>query len=356
MKQWLANIAVMVVAAAVPCLAAEGVLRLMAPPADTAEMWRKLPSAAEWSGQPNGRGLHAGVPVAFNGFGYRDAERSPQPAPGTVRILALGDSVTFGMGVAQDRTYPKQTEVLLNNAASRPQGAPVEVLNLGMPGYNTLHQLALLRELGLGLKPDVVVVGFLYNDIELSSSQKEEGVVKETTQPSAARRVKSSINASWLWLKQHSLFAAWLSPRLANALRPLGVKGMGQVGEVKDQYVDSNPNWRRMQEALLEMKRLTAERNIELVVMIIPAMANFTDATYPIKEYHQAVAGFCRSSGIKVLDLLPAFWGGDGTQYWISATDGHPNAQGQQIIAQALAGYLAPLLPGGNLQVTGMNK
>jgi len=55
-------------------------------------------------------------------------------------------------------------------------------------------------------------------------------------------------------------------------------------------------------------------------------MAKFSDATYPIKEYHQAVAAFCHSNGIKVLDLLPAFWGGDGTQYWISATDGHPNA------------------------------
>lgn len=350
--KWLANLAVTALAALVPCLIAEAGLRVMAPPADSADMWRKLPSAVEWSGQPNGRGLHAGVPVAFNGFGYRDAERSPQPAPGTVRVLALGDSVTFGMGVAQERTYPRQAEVLLSAA----RGAPVEVLNLGMPGYNTLHQLAQLRELGLGLQPKIVVVGFLYNDIELSSAQKGEGVVKDQPVESLPRKIKSGINGAYLWLKQHSLFVAWLSPRLANALRPLGVKGFGQVGEIKDQYVDSNPNWRRMQQALLEMKQLTAERGIELVVMIIPAMAKFSDATYPIKEYHQAVAGFCRSNGIKVLDLLPAFWGGDGTQYWISATDGHPNAQGQKIIAEALAAYLAPLLPTASMQVTGMTK
>lgn len=349
--KWLINLAVMAVAALVPCLIAEGGLRLMAPPADTSDLWRKVGTAAEWSGQPNGHGKHAGVPVAFNGFGLRDAERSPLPAPGTVRVLALGDSVTFGMGVAQDQTFPRQTERLLSAA----RGAPVEVLNMGMPGYNTLHELAQLRELGLSLQPKVVVVGFLYNDIELSSAQKGEGAVQEQ-EKSFTREAKSAVNASWLWLKQHSLFAAWLSPRLGNALRPLGVKGFGQVGEIKDQYVDSNPNWRRMQEALLEMKRLTAERNIELVVMIIPAMAKFSDATYPIKEYHQAVAAFCHRNGIKVLDLLPAFWGGDGTQYWISATDGHPNAEGQKIIAQALAGYLAPLLPSATLQMTGMTK
>jgi lysophospholipase L1-like esterase len=323
----------------------------MAPPADSADLWRKLPTPVEWSGQPNGRGTHAGVPVAFNDFGYRDARRPVVPAPGTVRVLALGDSVTFGMGVAQEHTFPRQTEVLLSAA----RGGPVEVLNLGMPGYNTLHQLAQLRELGLALQPKIVVVGFLYNDIELSSAQKGSAVVPEQEQ-SLPRKVKSGFNAAALWLKQHSLFVAWLSPRLGNVLRPLGVKGLGQVGEVKDQYVESNPNWRRMQQALLEMKQLTAERGIELVVMVIPAMARFSEATYPIREYHDAVAGFCRANGIKVLDLLPAFWGGDGTQYWISATDGHPNAQGQRIIAEALAGYLAPLLPAASMQVTGMKK
>lgn len=350
--KWLVNLTVMAVAALVPCLIAEAGLRIVAPPADTENIWRKLPSPVEWSGQPHASGRHTGVQVAFNAFGLRDAERSPQPAPGTVRVLALGDSVTFGMGVPQDLTYPRQAEALL----SRARGAPVEVLNMGMPGYNTLHQLAQLRELGLSLQPKIVVVGFLYNDIELSSGQRGEGVVKEKEQVSLGRQIKSGINAAALWLKKNSLFVAWVSPRIGNALRPFGVKGLGQVGEIKDQYVDSNPNWRRMQEALLEMKRITAERGIELVVMVIPAMTRFTDAAYPIKEYHEAVAGFCRENGIKVLDLLPKFWGQDGRQYWISTTDGHPNAEGQRRMAVALAEFLAPMLPQPSMQFTGMTK
>jgi hypothetical protein len=156
--------------------------------------------------------------------------------------------------------------------------------------------------------------------------------------------MKSLANSSWSGLKKHSLFAAWLSPYLGNALRPLGVKGLGQVGEVKDQYVDSNAKWQRVQQALLEMQRLTSERNVDFVLMVIPAMTNFTDATYPIKEYHQAVVAFCHRNGIAVLDLLPAFWGHDGTRFWISPTDGHPNAEGQRIIATALSEFLAPRL------------
>ena len=346
MKRWLTNLAVIAVAALIPCLIMEAALRISAPPADSADLWRKLPGAVGWSGQPNGRGMHAGVPVSFNGFGLRDGHAA-QPRSGAVRVLALGDSITFGMGVAQDKTFPAQTEALLN---ARSPGAPVEVLNMGIPGYNTLHELAQLREIGFGLHPDVVVLGYLHNDIELSTDQKEHlgepEQRKEAGQRSWARQVKSLANSSWSGLKKHSLFAAWLSPYLGNALRPLGVQGLGQVGEVKDQYVDSNPKWQRVQQALLEMKRLTSERNIDFVVMVIPAMTNFTDATYPIKEYHQAVMAFCHRNGIAALDLLPAFWGHDGTKFWISATDGHPNAEGQRIIAGALSEFLAPRLAG----------
>ena len=101
--RWLAKLALVVVAAAaVPCLGAELLLRLMAPPADTPDLFRKLPSAIEWSGRPHARGMHMGVPVAFNEFGLRDRERSPQPAAGTIRILILGDSVTSGIGVPEE--------------------------------------------------------------------------------------------------------------------------------------------------------------------------------------------------------------------------------------------------------------
>jgi lysophospholipase L1-like esterase len=260
--------------------------------------------------------------------------------------------VTFGLGVAEEDAYPRMTETVLNN--SRTDGrAPVEVLNFGIPGYNTVHELAQLRELGLLFHPQVVVVGFLYNDVEPTTAQSNRtddtipagGAHEAPEASSLARRIKSGINASVVLLKQRSLFFAWFTPRLGIVLRLLGVKGFGQVGEIKDQYVDSNPNWLRVQTALLDMKRLCAETGIQVVVVVIPAMAKFTESGYPIKEYHEAVSRFCHAHAITCLDLLPAFWGLDGTQFWISLTDGHPNARGHRIVAKALSEVLAPMLP-----------
>jgi hypothetical protein len=195
-----------------------------------------------------------------------------EPTPGTVRILFLGDSVTFGLGVAEEDSYPRVIEALLNGSRTDSR-ASVEVLNSAIPGYNTIQELAQLRELGLAFQPQLVV-GYLYNDIEPSEGERNHPVAMIQAgdaheAPSAAllaRRIKSDINAGVVFLNQHSLFFGWLTPRLGTLLRPLGAEGFGQAGEIKDQYVDSNPRWRRVQMALLEMKRLCDERKIRLVI------------------------------------------------------------------------------------------
>ena len=100
------------------------------------------------------------IELATNPQGFRDAPFGPK-APGTLRVLALGDSFAFGHGVRADEAYPKALERLL----ARP-GRPVEVLNLGVPGYNTAQELALLRRAGAELDPDLVLLGcYVGNDL-----------------------------------------------------------------------------------------------------------------------------------------------------------------------------------------------
>jgi len=112
---------------------------------------------------PGYNGWFAGVPVKINQLGFRDTrDYALEKSPRTVRILVLGDSVTFGHGSIYEHSYPFLVEQQLK--AWRPD-VDWQVWNLGVPGYNTSQELAQLLELGPAFHPDLVVVGFYENDI-----------------------------------------------------------------------------------------------------------------------------------------------------------------------------------------------
>jgi hypothetical protein len=113
-----------------------------------------------WALKPGLRG----VPVAGGGFlnsnskGVRGLrEHGDARAPGTTRIVVLGDSFTFGEDVGDDETYSHHLEQLLPRT---------EVVNLGVHGYGHDQMLVYLREEGVRYRPDVVVLGFLTGDME----------------------------------------------------------------------------------------------------------------------------------------------------------------------------------------------
>jgi lysophospholipase L1-like esterase len=69
-----------------------------------------------------------------------------QPQPGVFRILALGDSTTFGWGVAQEQAWPAQLEAVL-----RARGVAVEVINAGVPATDLRAMDAYLRAVAVDL-------------------------------------------------------------------------------------------------------------------------------------------------------------------------------------------------------------
>ncbi len=94
-----------------------------------------------------------------NALGLRGAEVAPK-RPGMLRILAIGDSFTYGHGVQNDETYPAVVAALL-----RARGHDVEVLNAGVPGYNTDQAYTWALRDGLALAPDLVLVGVHCSDV-----------------------------------------------------------------------------------------------------------------------------------------------------------------------------------------------
>jgi len=103
----------------------------------------------------------------INSHGLVGPEFSWRKPPHTVRIVALGDSVTYGLyacGVGifcRKEPYPSALENLLNARTPRDR---FEVLDAGVYGYSSLQGFRYYRVYLNGLDEDVVTVMFGWND------------------------------------------------------------------------------------------------------------------------------------------------------------------------------------------------
>lgn len=78
-----------------------------------------------------------------------------------LRVLALGDSNTYGLYLKPEEAYPAQLEALWNNAHPHQR---VEIINLGYPGTNSFRLLANLPDILNTFQPDVVLLMIGFND------------------------------------------------------------------------------------------------------------------------------------------------------------------------------------------------
>lgn len=124
-----------------------------------------------------GREIEAwGTTVAANELGYRSPPVAK--APGVLRVLFLGDSWTFGMGVEAEEAFPARLAALADRHAG--PSDPVEAWSLALPGYNLLNQLTGLTFFGDRLEPDAVVVCPTPNDADSTSAVLPNGSLGAT--------------------------------------------------------------------------------------------------------------------------------------------------------------------------------
>ncbi|MFQ5702076.1 MAG: SGNH/GDSL hydrolase family protein [Acidobacteriota bacterium] len=96
-----------------------------------------------------------------NAHGFNTPDVPFRKPHGVFRIVALGDSSTFGWGVDPQRNYPFLLEVELKR---RYPEAKIEVVNLGVCGYTSLQGRVLLEREALRYDPDVVILSYGSND------------------------------------------------------------------------------------------------------------------------------------------------------------------------------------------------
>jgi lysophospholipase L1-like esterase len=159
---------VLAISTALSLAAAELVLRQVAPPILGSVGTLRVPKAKlyGWAMPPNFRhrfvdpDTHGFLYASTNSEGWKDVEHSFAKPAGTVRILFLGDSFTWGFVPLED-LYTRKVEVLLKD-----QGHPtVEVLSIGIGSWGTDQSLEALIHEGVRYNPDVVIYQFCANDV-----------------------------------------------------------------------------------------------------------------------------------------------------------------------------------------------
>jgi lysophospholipase L1-like esterase len=276
----------------------------------------------------------------FNHEGYRDADHDPR-SPHR-RIVWLGDSVSFGLGVAQERTF---VGILQRRLATRPD--PWEIVNLAIFAYDTRHELETLREDGLAHRPDVIVLQFYMNDLTIAPPPQAGAPpppVGWRDRLTAAKNRLLYKSAVYLRVQQAALGLSYLLlhdarrryfPDSLNADEP-----RSDVG-----YLTKNPDDPALPtfKALAAIAQIARERRIPLLVLISPDETQLFTDRYDLVT--RRVSGFCRKLGIAAFDPLPALRAGadrreifyDGVHY---SPHGHACLAGLLLGALDGGGYL----------------
>ena len=101
--------------------------------------------------------------LVTNSDGLRDIMRPIKKDKGVYRIIALGASLTEGLGVSSlDKTWVKILEHNLNDELT---GSQIEVFNGGVADSDPFFELVLLKDKLLKYKPDLVIVSVDMSDL-----------------------------------------------------------------------------------------------------------------------------------------------------------------------------------------------
>ena len=283
----------------------------------------------------------SGVRYVVNADGFRDGSyRRPKPS-GTFRVVVLGDSIAFGYGVALEQSFPKLLEARLRVLAPDKH---VEVLNLGVSGYNAYTEAALFADVGVAYEPDLVLVQFCINDLNDptlhfdASTMEALGDIPDAAFPDPARRrPPPSTGLGWCRALQ-------LCRLIADALAPADLASVLRALETHDEPSDAEITWLRAQYA--EIARVAAEHGARFAVLVFPYRAQLEGRAPAGVEERLAALG--AESGWVTVDLLPAFRAASSSGPLFLDLY-HPTTAGHRVAADAILVQLGcrGLVPGG---------
>jgi lysophospholipase L1-like esterase len=248
--------------------------------------WRHRPGA-----RPSGDKT-----IQINTKGLRGPEVPYRKGDDEYRILFLGDSIAFGIGVEHEETFVARIQEMLNRS---PVGERITTINMSVSGYGPRQQYLLLQREGLKYAPDLVVQCFCLNDV----TEKFDYFVRHphfqviiATSPlewsGLYRFARGIIMKHRLGQERGEDTSKW---------RNQGTYHLVNAHEAED----VRRAWSLTKENMKDIVAFCRSHEISLAVVCIP-FAFQLDLEPELDYPQQELAAFCREHSVPYLDLLPA--------------------------------------------------
>lgn len=352
-KTWLVNTLLALGGLAAAALLSEVALRLVYPPGLARHVQPCIYDTDDELGyvyRPNASGWISRTGemhnlVKTNSMGFHDIEPVPGDRGG-LRIAVLGDSTTAALEVPVEQGW---TRVLEEELRCRGR-AGARVFNMGLGGTGPDVQLALLKRHLTGVRPDLVILAFFWNDIkDVSRDKLYKGCYRGYVLNYFNEEQRSLMIAALderapgplvSWLFEHSLVFRGLCAPIGrldllrrNVLSPtdLGVDiGTGRPGKPRPRA--------RLRTSLNGFLNLSRKHGFRFVIMPLPGKGGVgvsgrrlraftrpeTLASFEVLDLAPALESLAREEGLEYRDL---FW----------TTDAHYNVTGNRVIGRAAA-------------------
>ena len=274
----------------------------------------------------------------MNVFARRPRDVDASTLRGRVVIAVIGDSHTYSLDIPNwAYSFPARLEYHLNAAGDQ----RFAVLNFGVPGYNTVQELEVLRSEALRFEPDLVILQYCINDEHISNYIQPRFVGLNH-----AIHHSVLLTTAWTTVLYSGFGRRYLLP-YAEHVPDLLLFTPGLVGTPLSRERDAahGPTHPTRSKDLVPARyhSFIGRDNMENAIRAFGELARGhgipTLATGFIEDRDKGVYS---ASGFQVYSFFDIFTGLDTRRYGYDPahTDGHFSAAGNEVIGRALATYV----------------